>query len=246
MILLFQYFPIWIGAQAIGCSGHILFLTAVPLLYFEIKKINPGKMLRVLFYCPSLFFIVFSAIVYINKGDQYIWWISLDYTILQFASWIFSSIILIILLTRVKPSINAWFQQIVTFLLLSPFLLIVSRYTLLPDIMHINFSYWLYLAQIIALLFWIFILIMGIRLNLKISGTSVKIPEHFGLTMRENEVTILVIQGLTNHEIAGKLSISPETVKKHIKNIFQKTNSGSKIDLANKLHLISGLPDIIQ
>jgi DNA-binding CsgD family transcriptional regulator len=194
---------------------------------------------------PLFFFIVFSAIVYINPGDQYIWRISLDYTILQFASWIFSSIILIILLTQAKPFINAWFQQIVTFLLLSPFLLLVSRYTLLPDIIHINFSYWFYLAQISALLSWIIILIMGIRLNLKISVTSLKIPEHFGLTMRENEVTILVIQGLTNHEIAGKLSVSPETVKKHIKNIFQKTNSGSKIGLANKLHQISDLPDIV-
>ena len=42
------------------------------------------------------------------------------------------------------------------------------------------------------------------------------------LTAREQEVLELIASGLTNREIAGKLVISAETVKKHTANIFSK------------------------
>ncbi len=233
--LLYLYFPDWIGAPVIGCAGYIIFLAAVPLLYFEILKINPVKALKMLFYIPSLFFMMLSAAVFIIPDYQNTRMISLEYTILQSASWIFSSVISILMLTRKKSSIDAWFPQIAAFLVLSPILIFISRYTLLPVIAgNGTVAYLLFLLQVAALLSWMAVLIAGIRANRKISGISVKIPEHFGLTARESEVAVLVIHGLSNLEIAGKLSISPETVKKHVQNIFQKTNSESKIDLANK------------
>lgn len=44
----------------------------------------------------------------------------------------------------------------------------------------------------------------------------------WGLTSREAEVLGWVARGLTNAEIASALFISPETVRKHIENIFDK------------------------
>ncbi|MFG3042067.1 response regulator [Streptomyces sp. NPDC048330] len=44
-----------------------------------------------------------------------------------------------------------------------------------------------------------------------------------GLTERETEVLVLVADGLSNHEIAGRLRISTATVKTHINNLFAKT-----------------------
>lgn len=44
-----------------------------------------------------------------------------------------------------------------------------------------------------------------------------------GLTQREAEVLALIAAGLSNAEIAGKLFVSPATVKTHINNLFAKT-----------------------
>ncbi|WP_229860839.1 response regulator [Streptomyces litmocidini] len=48
-------------------------------------------------------------------------------------------------------------------------------------------------------------------------------PYADGLTERETEVLVLVADGLSNSEIAGRLRISTATVKTHINNLFAKT-----------------------
>jgi DNA-binding NarL/FixJ family response regulator len=42
------------------------------------------------------------------------------------------------------------------------------------------------------------------------------------LTEREREVLVLVAQGLTNQEIAGRLVVSPLTAKTHVSRILTK------------------------
>ncbi|MER5309498.1 response regulator transcription factor [Streptomyces sp. NPDC002773] len=49
------------------------------------------------------------------------------------------------------------------------------------------------------------------------------VPGAEGLTERETEVLVLVADGLSNQEIAGRLRISTATVKTHINNLFAKT-----------------------
>jgi len=56
------------------------------------------------------------------------------------------------------------------------------------------------------------------------------------LTLREIEVLGLIMQGLTNNEIAEKLFISYETVKSHRKNILIKTGARNTAALINHYH----------
>ncbi|MHA4774643.1 response regulator [Streptomyces sp. MSC1_001] len=49
------------------------------------------------------------------------------------------------------------------------------------------------------------------------------VPGADALTERETEVLVLVADGLSNQEIAGRLRISTATVKTHINNLFAKT-----------------------
>lgn len=51
------------------------------------------------------------------------------------------------------------------------------------------------------------------------------------LTPREIEITSLIIKGYTNKEIAEKLFISPNTIKTHLKNIYNKFGISKKKEL---------------
>ncbi|MFB7448869.1 response regulator [Streptomyces sp. NPDC056194] len=54
-------------------------------------------------------------------------------------------------------------------------------------------------------------------------------PGGDGLTERETEVLVLVADGLSNPEIAGRLRISTATVKTHINNLFAKTGVRDRV-----------------
>ena len=60
------------------------------------------------------------------------------------------------------------------------------------------------------------------------------------LTSREQEVLVLIADGLTNPEIAEKLFISVKTVDRHRENIMQKLDMHSRIDLV-KFAIKNGL-----
>jgi DNA-binding NarL/FixJ family response regulator len=53
----------------------------------------------------------------------------------------------------------------------------------------------------------------------------------FNLSKREIEILRLLCDGKNNSEISGLLSISVNTVKKHISNIFNKLNVDSRTQL---------------
>jgi DNA-binding NarL/FixJ family response regulator len=54
----------------------------------------------------------------------------------------------------------------------------------------------------------------------------------FGLTIRELEVVRLIAQGMTNKDIAQECTIAEETVKRHLKNIFDKVGVWNRLELA--------------
>ncbi|MBC6112069.1 response regulator [Pedobacter fastidiosus] len=56
----------------------------------------------------------------------------------------------------------------------------------------------------------------------------------FGLSSRELEVLSLLSQGLLYKEISDRLSISPNTVKNHCKNIYKRLHVQNKVEAINK------------
>jgi len=54
-----------------------------------------------------------------------------------------------------------------------------------------------------------------------------------GLSTREMEIIDLVADGLTNQEIAVKLTISKRTVDNHVSNMFKRTGSKNRVALLN-------------
>jgi len=63
-------------------------------------------------------------------------------------------------------------------------------------------------------------------------------PKHAALTCREMDVFRLITAGLSNKQIADRLSITPNTVKNHVHNLLEKLNAKSRHEAA-WLHSLS-------
>ncbi len=60
----------------------------------------------------------------------------------------------------------------------------------------------------------------------------VELQGGYALSSREKEVCFLLMQGLSNQEIATRLFISPGTVKNHLYNIYEKTGVRNRVELS--------------
>jgi NarL family two-component system response regulator LiaR len=74
-----------------------------------------------------------------------------------------------------------------------------------------------------------------------IRPTTQKPDPGYDLTPRERDVLALLVEGLTNAEIAGRLGVSRSTVKVHVSNILSKlgvSSRGEAIGVANRYKLV--------
>ncbi len=55
------------------------------------------------------------------------------------------------------------------------------------------------------------------------------------LTPREQEVAALVCLGYTNRQIAARLSVTPDTIKTHVRNLLVKFNLRQRSELRERL-----------
>lgn len=68
-----------------------------------------------------------------------------------------------------------------------------------------------------------------------------RVADEWGLSEREVEVADRVARGLSNKDVAAALHISPNTVKTHMRTIFEKAGVRSRFELISHM---SGLPPV--
>ncbi|WP_431214398.1 LuxR C-terminal-related transcriptional regulator [Puia sp. P3] len=68
------------------------------------------------------------------------------------------------------------------------------------------------------------------------SATSAPAKAISILSNRENEILELLAQGMLYKEIAGKLFISQETVRKHVYHIYEKLHVNNRVEAINKFY----------
>jgi DNA-binding NarL/FixJ family response regulator len=71
--------------------------------------------------------------------------------------------------------------------------------------------------------------------------SSAPANEEANLTPREREILHGVVRGLINKEIAHELSISVETIRVHLKNIYEKLHVHSRTEAALKIVAMDGM-----
>jgi len=74
---------------------------------------------------------------------------------------------------------------------------------------------------------------------LRLFTAKPSLPENYNLSVREREILHLVVAGYNYKEIADKLFISWETVRSHVKKIYEKLQVNSKVAAVNKFLSIS-------
>jgi DNA-binding CsgD family transcriptional regulator len=62
--------------------------------------------------------------------------------------------------------------------------------------------------------------------------------ESIVLTPKERQVMQLLAKGFTYKEISAPMKVSPETVKKHLKNIYRKLKVQNKVEALGKVKLL--------
>ena len=72
----------------------------------------------------------------------------------------------------------------------------------------------------------------------KVSTKPQLLTKFVQMTKREQEVSKLISDGLTNKEIAVKLQVSTYTIKSHVHNILEKLSLSTRVQIAKHLHLI--------
>jgi DNA-binding NarL/FixJ family response regulator len=68
----------------------------------------------------------------------------------------------------------------------------------------------------------------------ELMAKAAAVPERktYGLTPRELEVVTCIVEGCSNRDIAKQFTLSEETVKRHLSNIFDKTGVSTRLELA--------------
>jgi two-component system nitrate/nitrite response regulator NarL len=68
----------------------------------------------------------------------------------------------------------------------------------------------------------------------ELMAQAAAVPERktYGLTPRELEVVTCIVEGCSNRDIATQFTISEETVKRHLSNVFDKTGVSTRLELA--------------
>jgi DNA-binding NarL/FixJ family response regulator len=65
-----------------------------------------------------------------------------------------------------------------------------------------------------------------------VQQAAVPVHKTYGLTPRELEVVGCIVEGCSNRDIAKQFTLSEETVKRHLSNIFDKTGVSTRLELA--------------
>lgn len=80
--------------------------------------------------------------------------------------------------------------------------------------------------------YWIGQHVVGDLVNVLQHSPNDSKRDCFGLTAREMQVVSAIVEGCANKDIAQMFSVTEDTVKRHLKNIFDKVGVSSRLELA--------------
>jgi len=240
----------------IGYTSSILFFSSpliytAPVLIRELTELGNNNKSKFFFAILALVSAGSSVFIYI-KGNQHIFEtllkLYIDQYVLLIIIWfntfiLFFSIIYTyyLLLTKFRKIQNKDYKIAVYYLVLySAFSIALIYFDFQAQnrqILHQQYPVGIYLQPVTLLLYSLFSILYLYNRKIAYTHQLSVIPTGFlvkySITEREKEITEFIIKGLSNKEIASKLFLSHSTVRNHISNIFEKTDTPSRGKLLN-------------
>ncbi len=237
IIALFDSFVLYRKSKdrIINCTGYSIHL----FCNVSFRKIKNTVLLLI-----SLFFFILSNFSFrIDSINRIIVYNKLIYLL--------SFLIIILIYAVITAQINrkklsgfeerniSDFTMILTVIFL-PFFVFSFKNIFITDVFPLNADYssMLPFSVFYLILSCLFIYYSNARYRkvLKVNIGNPYFPEEsfyedFKISLREKEIIIFILKGFDNKEIAVKLSISVNTVKVHVANIFKKLNVKSRFEL---------------
>jgi RNA polymerase sigma factor (sigma-70 family) len=183
---------------------------------------------------------IHAHIVDMLLGKQWIEKLSLSFQSLILVLADIVLIFLFLILSRRRNLILAWGGIFAVFIFSSYFLLSAGNLFLPPVLVLWNLVFFLLLFIFLNQAAEIFTkkkLVEELEKQMEATREGKKeVSEKFmqEISPREKEIIDLVLAGKTNAQIAKKLFISVNTVKRHVYNIYQKTRVKSRVEFVKK------------
>lgn len=220
----------FIGIQIQGITISLI-AVAVPMFVHKIFNIKYKFVLKGLVVIAIL--ISLSLFKPFNADIHYIYY----YRVMIFITItnVYSYIISFIKIIRIKNSSDKklGLSFILSFLIFFGILYLIDISTLL----HVDAGFMFFpLFYVWVGGFCIYIGYKKLNLSEKTNKNSIDdFITKYKLTKRESEIALLLVDGLTYREISEKLCISSGTVSTHIRHIYDKTETSSKIQLNKEI-----------
>ncbi|OQX30033.1 MAG: hypothetical protein B0D92_00595 [Spirochaeta sp. LUC14_002_19_P3] len=106
-----------------------------------------------------------------------------------------------------------------------------ERWEISLSLRFLFLSLYYFMMAISAIIFYLKEMSANPTDEIPLVTTSARLP----LTAREQDIAASILKGLTYNEIAENLSISPNTVRNHVANVYKKLSVSSKMELFNVL-----------
>ncbi len=116
----------------------------------------------------------------------------------------------------------------------------------------LDYQHWVrsYSGETYAVLIAVLFLAVGLAVGFRLFGArrtagfdgNPKARESLGLSERELDVLQQLAEGHSNKEIAAKLNVSPNTIKTHLANLFEKLGAKRRTDALNRARELGILP----
>lgn len=245
----FTYYNNLISHFLVSLTGALFAHQFLNLNYFVFRSKKTGMLLLLLAFISYILFLPTKKYVFIAIGDttllavlSYYWILAIiiykkhefsKFFVIGYSLILFSALFFVIPINWGIPSISTSIDTVKFGALFEMLILTYSITYRIKILQQENQRYKDEIQKYLGTILSLEDTIQSSTIEPSIENKAKYLTEKYSLTKKEEEVLILISKGLTNQKIADATFTSLNTVKYHIRNLYQKLDIKNKSEVAN-------------